>query len=90
MIALWILAGIGLYYVTMGFVFLFVKKKPFVRFGNSLLTGTSIDINPQEYACEKLYLNPVEPYKIKDVGGELQVTFYFKKEEYVPENGSTV
>ena len=90
MIALWILAGIGLYYVTMGFVFLFVKKKPFVRFGNSLLTGTSIDINPQEYACKKLYLNPAEPYKIKDVGSELQVTFYFKKEECVPENGATV
>lgn len=52
MIALWILAGIGLYYVTMSFVFLFVKKKPFVRFGNSFLTGTSIDINPQEYACK--------------------------------------
>lgn len=90
MIVLSILAGIGLYYVTMSFVFLFVKKKPFIRFGNSLLTGTSIDINPQEYACEKLYLNPAEPYKIKDVGGELQVTFYFKKEEYVPENGATV
>ena len=90
MIALWILAGIGLYYVTMSFVFLFVKKKPFVRFANSLLTGTSIDINPHEYACNKLHLNPVEPYKIKDVGSELQVTFYFKKEECVPENGATV
>ena len=90
MIALCILAGIGLFYVMMSFVFLFVKKKPFVRFGNSLLTGASIDINPQEYACEKLYLNPVEPYKIKDVGSELQVTFYFKKEEYVPENGATI
>ena len=39
---------------------------------------------------QKLYLNPVEPYKIKDVGSELQVIFYFKKEECVPENGATV
>ena len=78
MIALWILAGIGLYYVTMSFVFLFVKKKPFVRFGNSLLTGTSIDINPQEYACEKLYLNPVEPYKIKDVGSDAACVYVTK------------
>ena len=31
-----------------------------------------------------------ETYKIKDVGSELQVTFYFKKEEYVPEDGATV
>lgn len=27
MIALWILAGIGLYYVTMGFVFLFCEEE---------------------------------------------------------------
>ena len=74
----------------MSFVVLFVMRKPFIKFGNSLLTGTSIDINPQEYACKKLYLNPVEPYKIKDVGSELQVIFYFKKEECVPENGATV
>ena len=52
MIALWILAGIGLYCVTMSFVVLFVMRKPFIKFGNSLLTGTSIDINPQEYACK--------------------------------------
>ena len=90
MIALWILAGIGLYYVTMSFVILFVRRNPFIKYGDSLLMGTSIDINPQEYACEKLHLNPVEPYKIKDVGSELQVTFYFKKEECVPENGATI
>ena len=90
MIVLSILAGIGLYYLVATFVLLLTRGKPFIKFGDSLLTGTSVEIDPQEYACEKLRLSPVKPYKINDVGSELQVTFYFEKEECVPESGATV
>ena len=90
MIVLWILAGMGLYYLVASFVLLLTRRKPFIKFGDSLLAGTSVEIDPQEYACEKLHLHPVEPYKIKDVGSGLQVTFYLEKEIVAPKDCATV